>query len=249
MKPFYQRDGITIYCGDCREILPSLEVDLLLGDPPYGAGKKLYGDASNTRSNLTQAFDYPMIYDDDKPFDPSHLLGFKKVILWGGNYFANKLPDTSSWLVWDKRDGLTSNDQADCEIAWSNIGGPARLFRHRWYGMIKDSEKDQRRVHPTQKPAALMSWCIGLAKPQGLIVDPYMGSGSTLEAAYKSGHEVVGIEIMAEYCEIAVRRLSSLPLRLTQRATDGGESPAKLVVSSPEMFPVSEGSRRPARRR
>lgn len=158
MKPFYQRDGITIYCGDCREILPSLEVDLLLGDPPYGAGKMLYGDKSDTRSGIAKSFDYPMIYDDDKPFDPSHLLHFPKVILWGANYYADKLPLSQSWLVWDKVDGLPSkreigfNDNSDVEIAWSNLGCPARLYNHRWMGAMK--KKRERPVKVTSHTKA-----------------------------------------------------------------------------------------------
>jgi site-specific DNA-methyltransferase (adenine-specific)/modification methylase len=154
----------------------------------------------------------------DKPFDPTHLLQFGRVVLFGGNHFADRLPPTPSWIIWDKRDGITSNDNADCELAWTNLGGPARLYRHMWNGMIKASERDKRRVHPTQKPVALMAWIIGNhTQPGDLILDPYMGSGPVARAAADLGRRYIGIEIEERYCEIAARRLeqSVLPLEVS----------------------------------
>jgi site-specific DNA-methyltransferase (adenine-specific)/modification methylase len=207
MRPFFERDGVTIYCGDCREILPELEeIDSIITDPPYGKGERT-DRASRGRSNATKALDFPPIYGDDVPFEPIHLLAYRRIMLWGANYYADKLPSVSSWLVWDKREGVASDDNADCELAWTNFGGRARLFRHLWKGMIKASERGERRVHPTQKPVALMRWCIGLAKPRGVICDPYMGSGSTLRAAVDMGWPVIGIEIEEMYCKVAVKRM------------------------------------------
>ena len=100
-----------------------------------------------------------LIAGDDEPFEPQFLLCREKLVLWGGNHYASRLPDSPTWLVWDKR--LTNelvNDFADCEMAWSNLGGPARVFRHLWNGLLKDSEQGERRVHPAQKPLALMKW-------------------------------------------------------------------------------------------
>ncbi len=127
------------------------------------------------------------------------------MILWGANHYASRLPDTATWLVWDKREGGASDDNADCEIAWSNAGGPARLFSHRWRGMVKASEREERRMHPTQKPIVLMRWCLGFVN--GLVLDPYMGSGTTLVAAKLEGRKAIGIEIEERYCEIAAKRL------------------------------------------
>lgn len=214
MTPFYERDRITIYCGDCLEILPGLKgIDLLLADPPYGANVNT-AYKSSQRGALAQCNDYPPVYGDDKPFNPSHLLNYPKIILWGANYYADKLPTGNGWIVWDKRDGLESKredgtfcDQSEVELAWSNITGATRIYSHRWMGMIKASQQQERRVHPTQKPVDLMAWCIQLAKPQGIICDPYMGSGSTLRAANRLNYPIIGIEISEEYCKIAVDRL------------------------------------------
>ncbi len=220
ITPYYEdkESGITIYCGDCRTILPQLDsrgIQLLLSDPPYGVNLDT-AYKSNQRGPLAGCNDYPPIYGDDKPFDPSFLLYFDKICLWGANYYTDKLPVSGKWLVWDKRDGIGINDQADCELAWCKgaIGNVPRIFRHLWNGMLKDSERDQRRVHPTQKPVALMRWCINQFYVQTLIVDPFMGSGSTLVAAKIMNHPAVGIEINEAYCKIAVERLRQSVMRL-----------------------------------
>jgi site-specific DNA-methyltransferase (adenine-specific) len=108
--------------------------------------------------------------------------------------------------VWDKRDGLTSNDFADCELIYTNLSGVARLFSHRWSGALRDSERGEARVHPTQKPLVLMRWLIELTVAE-TILDPYMGSGTTLRAAKDLGRKAIGIEIEERYCEIAANRL------------------------------------------
>jgi DNA modification methylase len=216
--PYYEKDGITIYCGDCREILPQLELSglpLLLTDPPYGINLDT-NYKSNQRGPLAGCNDYPRIYSDDKPFEPNFLFGFEKVFIWGAQYFADKLPPSGKWLVWDKRDGIAINDQADCELAWCKgaSGNVPRIFRHLWNGMLKDSERDKRRVHPTQKPIALMKWCIGHYYAYNQIVDPFMGSGTTLLAAKELIHKSIGIEISEKYCAIAVKRLSQEVMNL-----------------------------------
>jgi site-specific DNA-methyltransferase (adenine-specific)/modification methylase len=165
-----------------------------------------------SRSKAATALNNYYIIGDDEPFDPSHLLSYRRVILWGGNHYASCLPDSRCWLVWDKRAGGKSDNQADTELAWTNFDEPARLFSHLWRGTIKESEKDQRRVHPTQKPVSLMQWCLSIAKPCGVVCDPYMGSGSTLRAAANMGFPCVGIELNERYCEAAAKRLEQLVL-------------------------------------
>ncbi|MPZ71415.1 MAG: hypothetical protein GEU71_18115 [Actinobacteria bacterium] len=202
--PCVCHDGITIIHGDCRDVLPQLEpVDLVLTDPPYGVAYK----TSSSRSVLAIAHDHPPVYGDDEPFDPSPLLVYERLIVWGGNHFADRLPASPTWLIWDKRCGLAQNDSADCEIAWSNLGGPARIYRHLWMGMLRDSEAGTS-YHPTQKPIALMRWCIEQADESDLILDPFMGSGTTLRAAKDLGRKAIGIEIEERYVEIAAKRLS-----------------------------------------
>lgn len=210
-----------LYLGDCRGILPSLsDIDAVVTDPPYGIqnhNPDRRKAVRKSRSNLTAASNAYEIIGDDGPFDPSHLLNFPVCVLWGANNFVNILPPSRQWFIWDKRCGATSDDQSDCEIGWSSFNGPARVFSHKWRGMIKDSEKGEKRLHPTQKPVALMEWCIkSVRKKPGVILDPYMGSGTTGLAARKLGHRFVGIEIDAKFFDVACRRISE---------STGGELP------------------------
>ena len=209
VKPYYEEPGITIYHGDCRDILPSLpKVDLVLTDPPYGIGYS-HGKGGGKLARSTQ-FDHHPIIGDDKPFDPKPFLNYPEVILWGANHYASRLPDSAHWLIWDKRDGICTNDQSDCEMAWVKGKGNARIFRHLWNGMLKASEQGEKRVHPTQKPVELMQWCIQniTTNTYQTILDPFMGSGTTLRAAKDLGRKAIGIEIEEKYCEIAVKRLA-----------------------------------------
>ena len=227
MKPYYEHAGVTIYHGDCREILPDVwfGVDLLLTDPPYGVNEAC-NRKERGRGKLAECNDFPPVYDDDKPFSPTHLLIAPRVVLFGANHYADKLPPSAAWLTWDKVDGLESkrvvgfNDNADAELAWSNLPGPARIFRHRWMGAMKASERQDGRVHPTQKPVTLMRWIIqhwAAVPVGGLVLDPYMGSGPVLVAAKETGRRAIGIEIEERYCEIAAKRLQQevLPLEAT----------------------------------
>jgi DNA modification methylase len=136
-------------------------------------------------------------------------------ILWGANHYASKLPDAKGWLAWDKatKNGLDLK-QAEIEFAWTNCVSRPKGFRHMWSGAFKASERGER-YHPTQKPVALMAWCLSLLpQTDAAILDPYMGSGPTLIAAKETGRRAIGIEIEERYCEIAAKRLSQevLPL-------------------------------------
>lgn len=220
----------TLYQADCLDVLDMLQGDALISDPPYGID--LHGMCSTYRSrwkmddvrrSSTRDDDYYLIHGDDKPFDPAPWLDYEKVILWGGNHFASRLPDTRAWIVWDKREGTTSDNQADCEMAWTNLSGPARIHRQLWRGMCRRGEENiskQGRVHPTQKPAALMEYCIAACKldPGVMIVDPFMGSGTTGVAAVRNGYHFTGVEIKQHHFDTACRRIEEaqqqLPLAL-----------------------------------
>jgi site-specific DNA-methyltransferase (adenine-specific) len=210
--PYYDHDGITIYHADCRDVLPIIEpgsVDLVLTDPPYGISHQT-DFRSRGRGALGPTSDFMPVHGDTEPFNPIPLLKMSPCILWGANYYADKLPTTNSWLVWDKREqeGVGVNDQADGELAWSNATKGVRIFRHMWNGMWRASEKGQS-FHPTQKPVALMRWAIGKTKlKSGLVLDPYMGSGPVAVSCQQLGFRYVGIEIEERYCEIAVKRLA-----------------------------------------
>lgn len=201
----------TLYLGDSSVIIPTLgKIGSVVSDPPYGIA---FSHGGNDRSGIGKGqystkFANVKIEGDAEPFDPSHLVGLADdVILWGGNHFANRLPSSSCWLIWDKRaaSGHT-NDFADCEIAWTNRKGVARVFRHHWDGMMKASERGQKRLHPTQKPVALMAWCLTFVGG-GIVLDPYMGSGSTGVACMVHGKPFIGIEIDEGYFEAACERM------------------------------------------
>jgi site-specific DNA-methyltransferase (adenine-specific)/modification methylase len=201
----------TLYLGDCLDILPTLgKVDACISDPPYGIA---FSHGGNDKGGIGKGkyatkFAGEAIHGDDKPFDPSPLLALKvPTILWGGNHFCSRLDDSPSWLVWDKRaaSGHT-NDFADCEIAWSNVKGVARVFRHHWDGMMRASERGER-SHPTQKPVALMVWCIEKVPDAKVILDPFMGSASTGVAAIQLGRKFIGIEREPRYFDIACKRI------------------------------------------
>ena len=228
MKPYYEDGLVTLYHGDCRDLLAAIlspveeltYPDVIVTDPPYGIGYSPGGGGRGFRSQgppgvIRKAFTgKDVVRGDDRPFDPAFLLALSlPTVLFGANHYADRLPASPSWLVWDKRDGLPSNDFADCEMAWTNLGGPARLFSHRWSGLTKDSERGQRRTHPTQKPVALMAWVIERCPP-GLIIDPYAGSATTLMAAKRLSRRAVGIEIEERWCEDAANRLSQEVLGL-----------------------------------
>jgi site-specific DNA-methyltransferase (adenine-specific) len=200
-------EGVTLYLADCREVLPTLGLfDAVLTDPPYGVGhvKSNGGKGRHGRRNS-----YRPIVGDRVPFDPTLLLGHPEVILWGADHYAYELP-RGRWLVWDKLDGVAAFDSfSDVEVAWHNRPGAARIIRHRWKGVCKSSENGLPREHPTQKPIAVMEWCIDQLSNGGEhICDPYMGSGTTGVACVRKGKRFTGIEIDPGHFETAIRRVS-----------------------------------------
>ena len=208
--PYYEDSAVRLYLGDCREILPALPaVDLVLTDPPYGIFKRTGGDGRMFGKETIYSKDDTAAEWDKRP--PSDLLlavrdAGRLYAIWGGNYFADVLGACPGPLVWDKQTG--QNTYADGECAWSNLASTMRIFRHQWCGAFKDSERGLAAVHPTQKPVALMSWCISLAKGAHVVLDPFMGSGTTLRAAKDLGRKAIGIEIEERYCEIAAKRMA-----------------------------------------
>jgi DNA modification methylase len=200
-------EGVTLYLGDCREILPTLgKVDAVVTDPPYGIKEARSGNSS--RSKLAQSKDYGDSQWDDRPIDAELMTAVKAAgrwqIIFGGNYYD--APASSCWLVWDKLNG--ENDFADCELAWTNLPKAVRRIQFRWHGMIRQNN-EARGDHPTQKPVGVMDWAIGNL-PDGVvtILDPFMGSGTTGVAAVQLGRKFIGIEIEPKYFDIARRRIS-----------------------------------------
>jgi len=176
------------------------------GGYPFG-GKKNIGKAPGVPANRY----HPVIGDDspDTALDSFRLCAevFPRAVQvwWGANHYAGFLPCSSCWLVWDKETG--SSDFADAELAWCSPGRSVRLFRHQWSGMIRASERNEKRVHPTQKPVALAEWVYGLyGEPGHLVLDPFAGSGMSLIAAESTARRWRGLEMSPEYCDVCLAR-------------------------------------------
>lgn len=211
-------EGVTLYLGDCREILPTLgRFDAVVTDPPYGIGEaagknksrsKPFGGAALKMPGKTIiARDYGNDDWDDKPLDASTIELVRNagrwVIIFGGNFYD--APAASCWLVWDK---LNTGDFADCELAWTNLPKAVRRLRYMWNGMLR-ANNEPRGDHPTQKPLGVMQWCLAqLPNDCRTICDPLMGSGTTGVAALQRGLSFTGIERKQKYFDAACRRLA-----------------------------------------
>lgn len=208
----------TLYLGDSREIVPHIahDVDDILADPPYGmryrsrhnGHRKRGADAALARRDGN----FKPIAGDDVPFDPAFLLELgKPTILWGANHFNDKLPPRCRWLVWNKLCGKTPvPSSSDIEMAWCSLPGVDRMFDHLWRGIMRAGEENivnSAKLHPNQKPVALMMWCLGFLPGNGTVLDPFMGSGSAGVACMRMGRPFIGIESEKEYFDIAVARI------------------------------------------
>jgi len=213
----WQLGSHTLVCGDGRETR-ARRFGCVVTDPPYGISI-VQGEKVGATFPVTVAKKgkYAPIAGDDQVPDVRWLLERADlVIIWGGNYFADQLPAQGGWLVWDKRaDSGIENTFADCELAWSNQTGPARVHRQLWNGMIRSGEHEKR-SHPTQKPVSLMGWCARFG--EGEIFDPYAGSGTTLIAAEQLGRACYAVELAPAYCDVIIDRWQRLTGQSAQRA-------------------------------
>lgn len=195
----------TLYLGDCREILPTLgTADALVTDPPYGLGEKLQGGTWGKKFEGKYK-----VWDACAPQKNIELAisKAKSAVVWGGNYFS--LPPSRCFLVWYKRDAVIT--MADCEMAWTNLDGNARLV-----DQTIAATNAERGCHPTQKPLRVMKWCISkLPEPAETILDPFMGSGTTGVAAVQMERKFTGIEIDPKYFDIACQRIEAAQRQFT----------------------------------
>jgi site-specific DNA-methyltransferase (adenine-specific) len=206
VRPYYSDSHVTIYNADCLKVLPWVDVGSVVSDPPYGI---------NWRPRVNHIGD-DHIWQDDKPFNPSVFLSFGKYhCFWGAQYFADKLPLSESWLCWVKRDmdGNFHNDTrtfSTIELAWTDYAKKPGFKKIVWDGGMRQGDVQNRSFcHPSQKPIELMQWCVGmLPEDCGVVVDPFMGSGTTLVAAKLAGLKCIGIELEEKYCEVAAKRLA-----------------------------------------
>lgn len=212
----YQLGRHRLMCGDSTSIdaveklMDGVVIDLIHTDPPYGINEKGMRD---DRGGLTTNSKLPDFKDDSiqyaiDAFNLCQALGIKRQVWWGANYYAHAVPQTNNWFVWDKRvEDKYKDTQSDCELAWvKSKWSSIRIFRHVWKGMIKDSEKGQKRVHATQKPVALAEWVIDYYKDVKTVLDLFGGSGFNILACEKKGIDCYTMELMPEYCDVIVKR-------------------------------------------
>jgi DNA modification methylase len=196
--------------------LPSGSVDAVVTDPPYG----MKWDTDSTRfcggnrsiDTGDGRDDWPEIHGDGAPFDPTPWLGFPKVVMFGSNHYAARLP-IGTTLVWIKRaDHLFQSFLSDAELAWMKGGHGVYCFRKQFPPPSRMAENNGAVAHPTQKPIELMKWCLDMAKiPVGAtVLDPYMGSGTTGVACIQTGRKFIGFELDRKYCELAARRIADV---------------------------------------
>jgi DNA modification methylase len=197
--------------GDCLQVMPLLgKVDAVVTDPPYGIGldKGIVGGGFGFggRRNDNGARRYAGSWDRERP-DPlvfdAILAAADLHMIWGGQFFADLLPPQGKWLFWDKCQTMPSF--GDGELAWTSLKGDAvKQFTYNGSGL---RAKEKNRVHPTQKPVALMEWCLGFLPDAKTILDPFMGSGTTLVACQRMGRHGTGIELDPDYFAIACKRV------------------------------------------
>jgi site-specific DNA-methyltransferase (adenine-specific) len=206
-------DGsVRLWCADCLDLLPHLSgIDSVVTDPPYGMNwnpdsTRFSRDTTYTAGNS----EWERVAGDDVAFDPTPWLGFKQVVLWGANHYANKLP-IGTTLVWIKKPKEVFGTMlSDADIGWRKGNRGVYCFEHFFHPLQRgrDAGKPgQRAVHPTQKPLALMTWCVRMV--EGTVLDPFMGSGTTGVACVRTGRRFIGIEKEPKYFDIACRRIEA----------------------------------------
>ena len=217
-----------IYHIDCLEGMrlmkeQGITADWCITDPPYGIGED--GKKNHSRGNTTTAkakaaptLFTPKNWDKkriEKPYFDIMFEVSKEQIIFGGNYYTDYLPPSSCWIVWDKVNYGT--DFADCEMAWSSYKGAVRLFRYMWNGMLQGNMKNkEKRIHPTQKPLPLIEWILNKYTKEGdVILDPFIGSGTTAVACHKLKRKYIGFELDEEYFELASKRIEEAKSQLS----------------------------------
>jgi len=207
-----------LMCGDSTSIdaveklVNGTTVDLCYTDPPYGINEK--GDRTARKTGLAKNHNFKDFKDDTIDYAVEAyqivegVLQVKRQVWWGANYYCHALPQSNNWFVWDKRvEDKMADTQSDCELAWvKSKWSSVRIFRHLWKGFNKDSERNQQRVHPTQKPVALAEWSFDYFKEVSTVLDLFGGSGSTLMACEKTNRHCLMMEFEPHYCDVIVKR-------------------------------------------
>jgi len=218
------RSNISIYQRDCLDAMREMEdnaFDLAIVDPPYGIGED--GSNNKSRGNLVKACDYKGFFGGDKTppsedFFQELFRVSENQIIWGANHFMSKIKiDSPSWVVWDKVNG--TNDFADCELAFTSHKKAVRKFDFMWSGMMQGSssdgriqegnkKKNEKRIHPTQKPVKLYEWLLmNYAKEGDKILDTHLGSGSHAIACWNLNFDLTAFELDPDYFKATTKRI------------------------------------------
>jgi DNA modification methylase len=223
----FRKSGEVLHrlmCGDSTNInnveklMNGEKVDMVFTDPPYGiaivGGNGKVGGDNKAKNGV-----YSEVIGDDTTDTAKEFynicvsLGMENFIIWGGNYFTDFLPFSNSWIVWDKRGDMNSNNFADGEMAWCSFNTRVRIYTQLWNGMIREGEKDKR-VHPTQKPIRTLSEIINDHVKGDLIFDGFLGSGSTMVASHQLKRKCYGMELDEKYCQVIIDRMKKLDSEL-----------------------------------
>ena len=230
----YELGNHRLMCGDSTSIdaveklIDGNKIDFVHTDPPYGINEK--GDRSNRggarkRNKLEDFVDDSIQYAIDS-YNICESMNIKTMVFWGANYYCHSLPQTNNWLIWDKRVEENQTDtNSDCELAFvkSNTNS-CRIFRHLWKGMIKESERGEKRVHPTQKPVELVKHCFNRYDHNSKnVLDLFGGSGSTLIACEETNKSAYLMELSEHYCDVIVERWENFTGKKAKLITKGGE--------------------------
>ena len=211
-----------LLCGDSTDsdqvakLMNGEKADMVFTDPPYGISHSGKGITAPTKNgNIVEGNNFGEILGDadiSAAVDSFNLIynlyTEASHIWWGANYYASVLPDGFGWIVWDKQ--RVGDTFSGAELAFANKGVKVDVFRHMWHGIAKASESGDKRLHPTQKPIKLAEWCFENYNAGSLVLDAFLGSGSTMVAAHQLNRKCYGMELDPKYCQVIIDRMLNL---------------------------------------
>lgn len=200
-----------LLCGDSTDsdavakLMNGQKADMVFTDPPYGIDWNT--DYTRFKGGVKTGIEYKKIQNDAKDFDPSYFLAtYENCFFFGANCFSDKLPK-GNWIVWDKRFENGAAFLADAEVAWYNGSGAVYIIAETNQGFVNS---DKKKYHPTQKPVKLLEKTFEKINAPNFLLDPYLGSGSTMVAAHQLNRKCYGMELEPKYCQVIIDRMLKL---------------------------------------
>lgn len=221
--------GDSTSLNDVEKLINNTKIDICYTDPPYGINEK--GDRTARKTGLAKNHNFKDFKDDTIDYAVEAyqivegVLQIPRQVWWGANYYCHALPQSNNWFVWDKRvENKMADTQSDCELAWvKSKWSSVRIFRHLWKGFNKASERNQPKVHPTQKPIALAEWSFDYFKEVNTVLDLFGGSGSTLIACEKTNRSCFMMEFESHYVDVIIKRWQEFTGKQAVHAETGQE--------------------------